>query len=414
MADLFLGIDLGTSGARALVMDAGGETVAEARSPMADHGADLRDPGVWWAAVETALRGALAQVDAGRIAALAVDGTSGTMLALDAEGRPQGKGVMYNDPCPDADLLAAITAASPPETAARGATSALARAVLLARGGAFRVAHQADWIAMRLGGPWASDANNALKTGYDPVAGDWPAWVRAMVPAGLLPPVEAPATPLGRVGANPFGLPPGCAIVAGTTDGCASFLATGASRAGDGVTAIGTTLTVKLLSDRPVFAPDYGIYSHLVLGLWLAGGASNAGGAVILQEFPGADIDALSARIDPADPTGLDYYPLPAPGERFPVNDPSLAPRLGPRPAEDHRHLQAIFEGLASVEATAYRRLAELGAPPLAALRSVGGAAASRALTAIRARRLGVPMPPPVSGEAARGAAILARAGAAA
>ena len=46
-----------------------------------------------------------------------------------------------------------------------------------------------------------------------------------------------------------LGLPADTAIVAGTTDGCAAFLASGASEPGDGVTSLGTTLTLKLLSD---------------------------------------------------------------------------------------------------------------------------------------------------------------------
>ena len=72
---------------------------------------------------------------------------------------------------------------------------------------------------------------------------------------------------------------------AGTTDGCASFLATGASEVGDGVTALGSTLVLKLACAAPINSSTYGIYSHRVLGFWLAGGASNSGGAVIRSLF---------------------------------------------------------------------------------------------------------------------------------
>jgi len=174
MLDLFLGIDLGTSGARALVIDDQGEVVAEGKSAMADHGKNLRSPVIWWAAVQTALRAALTQVTPDAIRALAVDGTSGTMLAINAQGQPLADGLMYNDACHDAALLARITAASPETTAARGASSALARAVQFADLGPARVIHQADWIAGQFSGLWVSDENNALKTGYDPVAGAWP------------------------------------------------------------------------------------------------------------------------------------------------------------------------------------------------------------------------------------------------
>ncbi|MGC1428510.1 MAG: FGGY family carbohydrate kinase, partial [Albidovulum sp.] len=283
MPDLFLGIDLGTSGARALVIDVQGRVVSEAKSAMADHGANHRSPAVWWASVKTALREALSKVTPGDVVALAVDGTSGTMLPIDGDGRPLADGLMYNDVCTDAGLLAKIGAVSPQTTAARGATSGLARAAQFAGLRPARVVHQADWIAGQFSGLWLSDENNALKTGYDPVAGAWPDWVAGVVDPALLPVIHAPGTAVGRVGKNDFGLSPDCAMVAGTTDGCASFLATGASQAGDGVSALGTTLTIKLLSDQPVFAPQFGIYSHKVLGLWLAGGASNTGGNVLVS-----------------------------------------------------------------------------------------------------------------------------------
>ena len=94
----------------------------------------------------------------------------------------------------------------------------------------------------------------------------------------LLPEVLEPGAWLGGLSdaaAARFGLEPGTRVLAGTTDGCASFLATGASEAGDGVSALGSTLTIKLLSDRPVFSPESGVYSHRINDLWLAGGASS-------------------------------------------------------------------------------------------------------------------------------------------
>ncbi len=408
---LYLGLDIGTSGARAVVIDGAAQVKATAKSAMADHGPNPRDPVIWWAAAETALKAALAQVDAGAVRAMAVDGTSGTMVGLDAEGAVIGDGLMYNDACTDADILRAIADHAPATSAAHGPTSGAARAVLLARRGAMRVAHQADWIAGRLSGDWVSDANNALKTGYDPVAGAWPDWLaRAGVDIATLPPVVEPGTVTGRI--TGFGLTD-CRMVAGTTDGCASFLATGASEPGDGVGALGTTLTVKLLSDRPIFAPEYGIYSHRLLGQWLAGGASNSGGAALLAHFTPDHMATLSARIDPETDTGLDYYPLPAPGERFPIADPAMLPRITPRPQDDATFLQGLFEGVAGVEALAFRRLAELGAPPLRSVRSVGGGAANPVWTRLRARRLNVPMPAPLSDEAAFGTALLALRGAA-
>jgi sugar (pentulose or hexulose) kinase len=411
---LFLGLDLGTSGARACVIDASGRTVAEGAAAMEG---DPREPATWWRATERALDAALAATEPARIRALAIDGTSGTVLPVDASGRPLAPARLYNDPCEDRAILDRIAGLAPPESGAHGATSGLAKALGFAGlPGLARIVHQADWIAGRFSGGLVSDANNALKTGYDPVARRWPDWIRAAgLDTGLLPEVLEPGAPTGRVTAEAaarFGLSAGTLVVAGTTDGCASFLATGASEAGDGVSALGTTLTLKILSDRPVFAPESGIYSHRLLGRWLAGGASNTGGAVLLAHFDAARLGELSAAIDPETESGLDYYPLVRPGERFPVADPALPPRLEPRPADDAAFLHGLLEGIASVEALGYRRLAELGAPPLRRLRSVGGGAANPIWSRIRQRRLGVPFEASASDQAAYGAAVLARHGA--
>ena len=409
---LFVGIDVGTSGARVVVIDETGVARSDGRASMAEFDTDPRDPLTWLAAVESALGAALVGVARSRVAALAVDGTSGTLVPVNVEGEPLARARMYNDPCEDSALLSAIDAAAPAESAARGPTSGLARAALFLKLKPAKILHQADWIAFRFSGRFVSDANNALKTGYDPVARGWPAWIeRVGVDAALLPDIVAPGVSVGAIApasARAFGLPADVCVAAGTTDGCASFLATGAKSVGDGVTALGTTLTLKLLSDKPLFAPRYGVYSHRLLDMWLAGGASNSGGAALLAHFPPDEIEALTPLIDPDADTGLDYYPLTRKGERFPIADPDLPPRMAPRPKSREKFLQAILEGIASIEALGYRRLAELGAPALVSMRTVGGGARNPAWTCIRARKLGVPFIAPISCEAAYGAALLA------
>ncbi len=375
-----LGIDLGTSGVRAVVLDEHGEVASHA-VPIAT--AERTDPAALWAGVAAVLHA----LDLSEVRALAVDGTSGTLIPLDADDAALGKLSLYDEPA-----------------------SALARALgLQATPGVRRILHEADWIAGRLCGQFdTTDANNALKTGYDPVAQAWTSDIglRALLPR-VLPPGTAFATVTPAMSTR-FGLPRDAIVAAGTTDGCASFLSTGADAPGDAMTALGSTLTLKLLSGVPVSAPSFGIYSHLLLGHWLAGGASNSGGAVLAAYFTPVQLDALSRRIDPARDSGLDYYPLARPGERFPVNDPALPPRLSPRPADDARFLHGLLEGIARIEALGYRRLAEHGAPPVARVLTVGGGAANPVWTAIRTRILGVPVLR-AAASAAHGSAMLAR-----
>ncbi|TPM37819.1 FGGY-family carbohydrate kinase [Mesorhizobium sp. B2-3-4] len=418
MTPLVVGIDIGTSGARAVAMRRDFSIAGRSAVPLDRFGQNPRDPSTWWQAVQAALVQLLSDIDRAAIRAIAVDGTSGTLLPVDIDGRPLIEPLMYNDKVDDADILAAVAREAPEASAAHGATSGLAKALRFQHlPGIAGVLHQADWIAGHLSGHFdVSDENNALKTGYDVEARRWPDWIAATgMRTDLLPRVVEPGDVTGTLTATAaalFGLPRDVVVVAGTTDGCASFLATGAAAAGDGVTALGSSLTIKILSDRPISAPRFGIYSHRLGDVWLAGGASNSGGKVLARHFALPRIVELSAAIDPTTETGLDYYPLAAPGERFPIADPALPPRLTPRPADDADFLKAMFEGMAAIEALGYGRLAELGAPVLTCVRSVGGGAANPVWSAIRQRKLGVALAPALSDEAAAGTARLALKGA--
>ena len=420
-----IGIDLGTSGVRAEILDAAGASLGALRRAWPQgsrNGASggPNDPRVWWAAVGELLRDAAGQLPDAPVA-IAVDGTSATLLAVDRAGDPIGPALMYNDAraVDEGEYLRGI---APPTSAAHGASSSAAKLLWLRREhrlrDATRVLHQAEWISGRLQGRHdQGDENNALKLGYDPIEARWPDWwLQELGPvADLLPEIVPAGTPMGRITAavaRETGLHRESRIVAGTTDGIAGFLATGVDRPGTGVTSLGSTLVLKQLSERPLFDPAAGVYSHRVLGRWLAGGASNSGGAVLAAHFAPAEIAALARDIDPARDTGLDYYPLLRPGERFPASDPALQPRLTPRPSNDARFLQGLLEGIARIEAAGYRRLQELGAPAVTEIVTVGGGAANPQWTALRARTIGVPVRPAVHEQAARGAALLAQIGA--
>jgi sugar (pentulose or hexulose) kinase len=244
----------------------------------------------------------------------------------------------------------------------------------------------------------------------------WPAWVNQLADTHYLPAPVAPGSPLATVSrarARYLGVNPGCGVRAGTTDSIAAFLAAGVSHSGDAVTSLGSTLVLKLLSDTRVESTEHGVYSHWFGTRWLAGGASNAGGAVLRQFFDDRQLAALSETIDPTVPSPLHYQPLPRSGERFPVNDPTLAPRLSPRPADDAEFLHGLLESLGRIEAQGYGLLAELGASKLKRVETAGGGAHNPAWTRIRQRLLGVPVSRAAHTEAAYGSALLARDGSA-
>ena len=413
---LALGIDIGTSGVRAVLMNSKFDVVAQSSSLMSDFGSNHRSPFVWWKSLESALEQLRSECPEqwSQVVGISVDGTSGTMLALNNKFEPIGDALMYNDPVENPDILEQIREHAPRESAAHGATSGLAKLMTLQElPGCHRVLHQADWVLGKFIGEYRwSDENNSLKTGYDPILREWPNWIsQTKARRELLPDPKEPGQVTGEIDqkiADRFGLAKDIKIVSGTTDGCAAFLATGATGIGDGVTSLGSTLVVKILSDQPVFAPEYGIYSHRIGDQWLPGGASNTGGNVLTHFFSDEELIRHSRNIDPETQINLDYYPLLKAGERFPINDPAFPPRLEPRPPDDQTFLHGLLLGMSKVEALAYKRLKELGGPDLKSLRTVGGGSKNSVWTALRQKQIPVPMQNVASNQAAAGAARLA------
>ena len=420
-----LGIDVGTSGVRAIAIDSEGCELAVFRTPYTEVNDNespdnaYRSTDLWWQALRRSVKSVTEQLQNHKVVALSVDGTSGSVLPINRDGEPIAQPLMYNDTVDDRSILSSVSRVMPQHSAAGGATSALAKAIKFAQLQPYAVVHQADWIIGNLCGNFRhSDANNALKTGFDPLSMQWPDWIKGIADTmPLLPEVAVPGDILNEVSADvasDLGLTTPVKIVAGTTDGCAAFLATGACETGDAVTSLGSTLTLKLLSDKPVFAPQYGVYSHRIADVWLAGGASNTGGAVLAHFFSDDDLQRLCADMDTSHDTGLDYYPLLKPGERFPVNDPHLEPKVKPRPDSDQEYLQGILEGIASIEKAGYTELTGAGGSAVKTIRSVGGGASNSAFSEIRQRILSseilsIEFKQPLSEEAAYGVATLAK-----
>jgi D-ribulokinase len=443
---MYLGLDFGTSGARACVI--GNDKIIAWQQRISYPAPATQTPAEWRAALHELL-GAVPKHIAANLQGIAIDGTSGTVLLCDTALEPCSPALLYNDN--RAQLQAEqLKAIAPHGHTVCTATSGLAKFLWLTapRPSAGRVSgggvnsvsgwldsrlptfgipftdaqqgdghlaahflHQADWLTTLLSGqPGISDYHNALKTGYDVERLCWPDWVMALPHSHLLPQVLAPSQVIGQIQpdiAAHFGINPKCTLHAGTTDSTAAFIASGVNETGVGVTTLGTTLVLKQLSAQRIEAPEYGVYSHRYGELWLAGGASNAGAGVLRRYFDDTQLAALSIDIDPSKDSPLGYYPLPGTGERFPVNDALLKPRLEPRPGNDVEFLHGLLQGLAHIETAGYARLAELGAPALRHVVTTGGGAKNVAWRILRERLLGVPVSAAEHSEAAYGSALL-------
>jgi xylulokinase len=280
---VLLGLDIGTSSAKALLLDERGTLVAEAGAAyQVEHprpGWAETDPERWWAAVVTAVQA----LPAPARAAVRAVGLSGQMhgVTLAAEdGRPVRPAILWTD-TRAAELLGRL----PPEAATRGGNAvsagmtgpalcwlqahepsslAAARWALLAK----------DWLRLRLTGEAATDPSDATGTSLADQGGAWdePLIERLGLPRRLLPPIrpaDAVTGQLGRSAAEALGLPPGIPVAGGAGDTLAAALGTGLLREGDAQLAVGSSAQVIVpRAAWPGFSPALNVYRSALPAGW--------------------------------------------------------------------------------------------------------------------------------------------------
>ncbi len=417
--NLYLGIDFGTSGVRAIVIDSDFTIKSEFQYNFNDDITNLSN--IW----QTALFHVLNQINSDlkiHIKAICINGTSSTVLLCDRFGNPITSPLMYND-LHGVDVMDKIRAIAPPKHTVLSPTSSLAKLFFWLTqftpprlwesglGGEGYFLHQADWLGFLLHGKIGiTDYHNALKLGYDVENLCYPEWLTNLPFFSILPKVIKPGEIIREILpdiAEKLGFKKDCVICAGTTDSMAAFIASGANLPGESVTSLGSTLVIKLLSKTRIENADYGIYSHKLGDLWLIGGASNTGGCVLRKYFTDEELVKFSQQINPEIATGLDYYPLIKPGERFPINDANLPPKLLPYPENKVKFLQGILESIGKIEAKGYELLEELGGSKLTKVYTAGGGSKNQNWAKIREKYLKVPILRSKYPEAAYGSALL-------
>lgn len=429
---IIIGLDIGTSGARAMAVREDGTVIHTATAPLPqpstpEPGWSEQHPADWWSAASIVLKQVAASLPAGEsVAGMAVDSTSGTIVPVDAKGTPLTPALLYNDGRAAAESSELNTLGA--ELCATmgyrfNASYALAKILWIRRHQpdiyekTHKFLHAADVIVGQLTGDYTvTDTSNVLKTGYDLVHNRWPAFLgEAGIDEYKLPRVVRSGEVIGTIRgeiADGLGLPRGIRVVAGASDGTAGFLSSGAVLPGDYNTTLGTTLVVKGVSTRIVIDPLGRIYSHAhPAGHWLPGGASNVGGECLQRRFAGANLAALDARVKDFVPTSVIVYPLVRKGERFPFVNPNAEGFMKGTPNDEAESFAAHLEGVAFVERWIYELLSDLGGGVGDSIYCTGGGSKSPVWMQLRADIMGRTLVRPMESEAAYGMAILAAAG---
>ena len=431
---LFLGIDVGTQGARGIVCDEQGKVFAQGTCDLLWLNTSRKeeqyeqDPAMWWEAVRLAIKKCMDTLwQRGRkpleIRAVTVDGTSGTVVPLDEKKRPLRDALMYND------MRAADQAVKIHEHAGElekkmgyvfNASFALPKILWIKEQEpqvykkTKYMVHQSDYIVGRFTGEYGvTDYSNALKSGFDMKEEVWPNLLDLLeLDRRIFPSVIPPGQVIGNVTkeiAEEFGFSSDAVVAAGATDGYVSAISTGAVKRGDWASIIGTTMVLKGVTEELLRDAGGSSYSHkLPSGDWMFGGASNIGGRCLNDFFGKEEFETRNRRVMEVIPTKVICYPLHGIGERFPFLDQKARAFVLGDISDPQVHYAALMEGVAFAERLAFEHMQKCGACVGKEIYTAGGACNSLEWLKIRASVLDKMLKVPENTGAAMGCAILA------
>ncbi|HXF69210.1 MAG TPA: FGGY-family carbohydrate kinase [Thermoflexus sp.] len=352
MARMALGIDVGTTGVKGVLIGSGGELVAEALAPHDLHspypGWAEEDPADWWQGVISVCRQLLAGRDPKEIAVVGCSGMVPALVLLDETGAILRPAILQND----ARAVAEI----------EWLRQNLDQELLFSRTGGYtnqqhvgprlmwiqrhepevwhrtrRVMGSYDYIAYRLTGTWSLEINWAVESGLFDIHQQ--AWDATLLAASglweeLFPSVHSPTDIIGVItkeAAEATGLAPGTPVVAGSADHVASALAAGLRENGDLLIKFGAAGDILYCMDCLEPHPQLYIDYHDIPGRYLLNGCMAASGSLVkwfvtqvLGEPGGSEVyrrlDEEAAQTPPA-ADGLIVLPYFL-GEKTPLFDP--------------------------------------------------------------------------------------------
>ncbi|MGW0247348.1 FGGY-family carbohydrate kinase [Nocardia goodfellowii] len=345
---LFLGIDIGTSGSKGVLVRPDGGVVARAERP---HTVSAPRPGwvehdaekIWWTEFADIARELVAAAHGAPLGGLAVSGIGPCLLPADAAGNPLRPAILYGvDTRATAEIVElneefgaeAILerAGSPLTTQAVGPKlrwlawnepDVAARTELLLMASSF--------LVHRLTGRYVLDHQSASQCVpmYDLRAHAWAAdWCESIAPWLRLPDLAWPTEIVGAVteaAAAATGLPVGLPVTAGTVDAWAEAAGVGVTAPGDAMVMYGTTMFLVQVLTEPRPHPGLWTTCGAFPGTYTVAAGMATSGAVTdwLRKLVGGDFSDLveeAGRVPPGS-RGLLMLPYFA-GERTPLFDP--------------------------------------------------------------------------------------------
>ncbi len=440
----WLGIDIGTGGSRALLVDEKGALKAACTAAHEDMKMERplwaeQRPENWWDAAQEAIRGVLKQAGAkGKdVKAIGLSGQMHGLVLLDAANQVVRPALIWCDQRSQPQVDAINQAIGKANVVAHTANPMLTGFTLpkllwvrdnepqnFERVKKFLLPK--DYIRFMLTGEHVTEVSDASGTGLlDVVTRRWSREMveRLKLDSGLLPGLKESVEVTGAVtaaAAAATGLKEGTPVVGGAGDQAASGIGNGIVGPGVASCTLGTSGVVFAFLDRPQYDPQGRVHTfcHAVPGKWHVMGVTQGAG-LSLQWFrnqlaPGAEYDALTAEAATAPPLSHGLYWLPyLMGERTPHLDSIARGAWIGLTAKHNRAdmLRAMLEGVSYSMKDCLRILENMNVEANT-VRASGGGARSQFWRQMLADILGVSIATLENKEgSAYGAALLAMAG---
>src|SRR5246500_1759164 len=404
---MLLGVDVGTGGTRAVLIDRSGRgltSFASEHAPIrSEHiGWAEQEPEDWWRAAREAIAGAMAGsfISGDEIEAVALTGQMHGCVLLDAAGQVLRPALIWCDQRtqPQCDWLTekigyarlielTCNPALPNFTLTKLLWVKTHEPEIFAK--IRHVMCPKDYVRYRLTGEFAIDVQEASGTLLlDVTHRRWSKEVAeaAGIPESWLPKVyESPevCARISETAAGLTGLKAGMPVVAGAGDQGAGAVGMGILQPGSVSATIGTSGVVFAATAHPTKDPKGRLHTfcHAVPGLWHVMGVTQSAGLSLswLKEtfFAGASYDSLTEAASkvPAGSEGLEWAPYLL-GERTPHLDPEVrAAFAGISTIHGAAHfVRAVLEGVAYSLQDTFTLFAELGIP-VSGIRLGGGGA---------------------------------------
>ncbi len=406
----FLGVDVGTSGVKAILVDPSGDVLASAITPLQlatpRPGWAEQDPDAWWAAASASIRTVLVARPGDSPDAVGVSGQMHSSVFLDAQGEVIRPALLWCDGRTTTECRE-ITERVGGEQRLRDLASnpalegfTLPKVLWLRRHEPEAFARLAtvmlpkDFIRFKLTGVIATEPSDASATlMYDTARMRWSTEILDAVdlPRSVVPDVGGSSEILGRVsveGAGATGLRPGTPVVGGGADNACGAAGVGAIAPGEAVSSWGTSGTVLAPMSEPRVDPTLRAHTfcHVVPGVWyLMGVVLSAGGAFAWYRdqlardltSTGQANERLNAEAMgiPPGAEGVTFLPY-LQGERTPHRDATARGAiLGLSLAHSRAHVtRAVIEGVCFALRDSVTILQELGVVPNHMLLTGGGA----------------------------------------